>query len=237
MGVLDTLSNAKPVRRGGALIMDGDLMMQWESARARLEEASTQDAKNGSLADLPATTAVVEEMEALRDRVKASEVWFEFAPMQWPEYVALQAEHPPRQDNLIDAMRGYNIETFQPVLIRRSCASVTGADGDVETEIPDELWDSLLGKPAAGDDPAVPPKLNIRQVALLTGWATEVNDGVNAVPPSARSLLGNRDSGASLAQPSPGTPPRSGSAGGSPRGSRKSSATKKAPSKGRSPAT
>jgi len=152
--------------------------------------------------------------------------------------IALQAEHPPRDGNLGDRLRGFNSDTFYRALVRRSCLSVTGADEDEVTEIPDAVWDSLLGRPATEDQPAVAGSLNLRQVDRLIAAANVVNDAETAVPPSARSLLESQDSGASLAQPSPGKGPRpSDSKGGSRRGSPKSSTKKTAPTQAGSSVT
>ena len=148
-GVLDTLTAATPSRCTDTTCVDGALQAQWDNLLGQLEEAALED-KRTSLSDLPATTRVVEDMDAIRDRVKASEVTFVFERMEWTARVALQAEHPPRQKNMVDAIRGYNVATFLPALIKGSCVEVSNADGDTATEIPDETWDRLIGRPATG---------------------------------------------------------------------------------------
>jgi len=254
MGVLDTLRAASPSRKSVTMCVDGALQAEWDATKEELEDAGRADADSGSLA-LPALTEVVNRLDDLRERVVASEVTFLFEKMPWTSKVALQAKHPPRSNNIVDRIRGFNTETFYPALIKGSCVSVTGKDGDVAAgeaaawsdvevlgpdgqpapEIPDEVWFGLLGRPGTEEEPATAGSLNLGQVNRLVAAANQVNDGETTVPPSARSLLESQDFGASLAQPSPGKSPRSGSAGGSRRTSPKSSGTPKAtPSKARS---
>jgi hypothetical protein len=251
MGVIDTLQAASPARRSVTMCVDGALQAEWDAASDRLGDAAKADQDTGSLA-LPNLTKLVNELDELRERVAASEVTFLFEKMPWTEHIALRAQHPPRPDNLLDRIRGFNIDTFYPEVIKASCVSVTDVNGDVAAgraaawsqvkvlgpdgepapELPDEVWDGLLGRPATDDAPATAGSLNMGQVNTLVQDATQVNEGKTTVPPSARSLLGSQDSGASLAQPDPGKAPRrSGSTGGSRRTSPKSSGTRKATSK------
>lgn len=247
MGVLDTLAAATdqaPREFPVKVITDAKLYDEWQAATNALDAAVDTDAKHASMAGRPATTAAVEKLEAIRDKVMASEVEFVFAKIGWTNHVGLQAEHPPVKGNPIHARRGYNVETFTNALIRRSCIRVVGADGDVSTTIPAATWDGLLGAPARpswGDQPARPAidgTLNMGAVNDLYRAATEANEGTVQVPPSARSLLGSQDSGASLAQPSPGTPAPDASEAGSPRTSPTSSDTPTdTPTPDKSPAT
>ncbi len=148
--------------------------------------------------------------------------------MDWDDRILLQAQHPPREGNMADRLRGFNVSTFVPAIIKACCVKATGHAGDEATEIPDEKWGHLLGNPDA--DPPIRPALASGQVTKLFAAAQDSNQGESRVPPSARFLLESLDSGASLAQPSPGTPPRSGSTAGSRRTSRKSTTAKKAAS-------
>lgn len=225
MGVLDKLDGATTRTEVVDLIMDAALAERWEELSNQLDDAAKSDYDSGSLA-MPAATKTVNEMDKIRDQVEASRVYFHFEPMDWTERLSLQAEHPPRPSAAIDQLRGFNVATFIPALIRATCVKVVDEVGDESTEIPAATWDTLLGNPAA--EPPVRPKLAAGQVDRLYAAASKSNQGVSRVPPSARFLLGSQDTGASLAQPSPGTPPRNGSQAGSPRGSRKSSTAKKA---------
>lgn len=228
MSVLDKLAGASTRTETVDLILDAVLDERWDELDRRLAEASKQDYDSGSLA-MTATTAIVNEMDALRDQVEASRVTFHFEPMDWTERIALQAEHLPRPHVAIDQLRGFNVATFIPALIRATCVKVVDTSGDESVDIPDTTWDTLLGNPKT--DPPTPPKLTAGQVDSLYAAAAKSNQGVSRVPPSARFLLGSQDTEASLAQPSPGVSPPSASGGGSRPGSPRSSTTKKAPSK------
>lgn len=224
MSVLDTLNAASAATRDVEIIVDKALDAQWTALAQQLDEAAAKDADpdNGSLS-MKNTVSVIDQMEEIREKVQASKVVFTFSQCEWHTYLALQAEHLPRKDSPVDRLYGYNVETFGPALIRSACTHVTGHDDPEPVpadQIPDDTWDRLLGS------------LNYRQFNLLLGGARAVNDQEAQVPPSARSLLGSQDTGASLAQPSPGRSPRAGSKDGSRPGSPKSSGTKKAKSSG-----
>lgn len=229
MGVLDTMGSATRGTREETLILDAALAARWDELNQSLLAATNTDDKDdaGSLA-VSSVTRIATEMEEIRGQVEASQVTFEFEPMDWADKVLLQAEHPPRDGNVADRLRGFNVSTFVPAIIKACCVKVTDAAGDEATEIPDEKWDHLLGNPDA--DPPIRPALAPGQVTKLFVSAQDSNQGESKVPPSARFLLESLDSGASLAQPSPGTPPPSGGTGGSPRTSRRTSTAKKAAS-------
>lgn len=216
MGVLDTIKQASRAKRSVEIVLDSALEDEWLSLKGRLVDAADEDVKTGSLAR-PATTEIVDQMEAIRDTVEASRVTFVFESLPWEERVGLQVKHQPRKDNRLDTITGYNIETFTPAIIRRACIGALGPGETEATPLTDEVWDDLLGK------------LSYGQIDRLYTAAYAVNDGVTRVPTSARSLLGIQDSGASLAQPGPGPArPRNASKAGSRRGSRSTSTAKKA---------
>lgn len=227
MGVIDILDGATTGTKTVTLILDAALEERWLAISADLEKAAASDTDTGSLA-MPETTRIVNEMEEIREQVEASQVTFHFAPMDWAARLALQAAHPPREGDAVDSARGYNVATFIPAIIRATCVKIVSHDGDESTVIPDATWAHLLGD--AATDPPTRSTLTFGQVQRLFAKASATDEGVSRVPPSARFLLGSQDSGASLAQPSPGKGrPRSGSAGGSRRGSRSTSTGKKAP--------
>jgi hypothetical protein len=206
------------------MCLDGALQAEWDAAVEAIDDAARSDAQSESLAlTMPASKAALEHLDGLAARVEANEVTFLFGAesLSWGEYLRMQADHKPREGNVLDRIRGFNVETFYPALVRATCVSVSSAGGEAES-VPDDVWDTLLGD---GDKPG---SLNLKQVNNLIAGAEFVMNGETAVPPSARSLLKSRDFGASLAQPSPGESPPSGSKGGSRRTSPKSSTKKTA---------
>jgi hypothetical protein len=229
MGVLDRLASATKARREVTLILDVALEAQWHALREKLSEAADADVlatinaegevEGASMANaMPATTALVEQMEAIREQVEASQVIFTFESLAWSDRIILQAAHPPREGNRLDTLQGANLDTFMPAMIRATCIGVREREDEEPETVPDETWDELL------------PTLAYAQMQRLYDGAAQVNDGLAQVPSSARFLLETQDSEASSPQPGPGTSAPSGSTGGNRRGSRKSNATKKAAS-------
>lgn len=240
MSALDTLRAATPARKTVTMCVDGALQAEWEQVQDELQDVDTT---SDSLAR-SAVRDIADRLDEVRERVMESEVTFLFERLGPWEEIALRADHPPRDNNPIDALRGFNVETYYAALVRASCTSVTKRGSDDSEPVPDDVWDGLLGAPAQTDadgkvvTPAVRGSLNTRQVNNLIAAAERVNGGETTVPPSARSLLESQDSGASLAQPDPGqASPPSGSRAGSRPGSLKSSMKKKARTRDGSSAT
>lgn len=217
MGVLDKIRGATRARRIHTLCLDAALQAEHDRLQAGLQDAADLDAREASLAT-PAShlLEVVEQLEAVRDRMQDSLVTFAMEPMPWSERIALQALHPPREGQVLDAINGYNIETFLPALVKASTVWVEDADGDRVSDVPDDAWENIFAT------------LNYGGVDRLSRHALEVNDEDTRVPTSARSLLESQDSGASLAQPNPGTSPHDDSEDGNRPTSPTSSTTTKA---------
>lgn len=218
MDALEAMEGTTAATHTVTLCLDAALKGQHDQAQAKLAEAAKQDLQFGSLA-MEHTTKVVEDMDALRDKMAASEVMFEFSAetVPWNKRLALQAEHPPREGNMLDVAKGFNVETFSPELIKRACVAVTGTDGVRKTKIPVKTWTAMFRR------------LNLKQFNELYQAASATTDVSPSVPISARFLLMSQDFEASSTQPGPGTSRRSGSAAGSRRTSRRTSTAKKAP--------
>lgn len=226
MGALDRLAQATKARRDVTLILDVALEAEWQALREKLTEAADSDVLSAinaegqvegpSMADaMPATSALVERMETIREKVEASQVIFTFESLSWSDRITLQAAHPPRPGNRLDDLQGANLDTFMPAIIRATCTGVREQEDAEPEPVPPETWEALL------------PTLAFAQMQRLYDGAATVNDGLAQVPSSARFLLETQDSEASSPLPGPGTPASSASTGGSRRTSRKSSATKK----------
>lgn len=211
MSVLDTMKGATGLVRQVTLCLDGAMQAEYDALQSQLAETAVEE---DSLAG-ERWTGLAEKMTAIHDRMKASQVTFTFKGLPWMRRLALAGEHPVREGNVADRAAGHNAETYPLALIREACASVKGVDGETVTEVPDDVWDAMFAK------------LNFRQIDVLFTAASQANDSATTVPPSARSLLGSQDSGASSKSPGPGTSPRSGSKGGSRRGSRGTTTTTK----------
>jgi hypothetical protein len=220
VSVLDTMKAASAARRQVTLCLDGALLAEYDELQKAFVQASFDDQRDNPKlpagAAGPRALAVADRMDEVRARLQASEVAFTFQRLDWKQRLELQAAHPPRDGNVRDAMEGANLEEYMPALIRASCASVKGDDGETVTDIPDDVWDATLSQLQAG------------QFETLYQAAKNANDLAVSVPISARAFLTSQDLGASLTSPEPGMSPRNGSKGGSPRSRRKSTGTTKA---------
>jgi hypothetical protein len=227
MGVLDTINAATVARNAVTLCLDTAIYAEHEKLQTQLSEVAPHDNFDRSK-----SRPIVEAMEALREKAKASEVRFTFEGLSWTGRMELEAEHPPRADDKADQDRGFNRVTLVPALIRASVIEVEEvATGDTATVIPDEYWRHLLG----GEDKngkKVTGVLNRQQVIDLYTGAVAVNDISPTVPQSALALLNPQATGESSKSPEPGPSHLDGSKGGSRPTSRKSNATKKAVSPG-----
>lgn len=225
-GVLDAIDaavdNKKPIERSAKLILRADLDIEWRQLQASLDAAARQDERDGSLArPFPNTEQVVERMEEIREAVQSSEVEFWFGRLDWTKRLALIGQHPPREGNLLDLSRGYNLETFIPALIKAAFRRAVAADGSVDETIDDTRWDALLGPVEDGQ-----PLLSADQIQDLFFAADSQNTEAPQVPPSARFLLETPASEASSRQPETGKEsPPSDSTAGSPPGSPRTSTT------------
>lgn len=225
-GVLDAIdvavNNQQPLERSVKIILRADLALEWRQLQASLDAAARQDEREGSLAKpFPNTERVVERMEEIREAVEASQVEFWFGRLDWTRRVTLQGEHPPREGNILDLGRGYNLETFIPALIKAAFRRAVAADGTVDEHIDDDRWQALLGPVTSGQ-----PLLSAEQIQDLFYTADSQNTETLRVPPSARFLLETPASEASSRQPESGeASPPSDSTAGSPPGSPSTSTT------------
>jgi hypothetical protein len=230
MSVLDTIKAATAARARVKICLDGALRAVHQDLQEQLVAASRKAIESESFSDGGARE-IAEKMDQVSKQMAASEVTFTFERLVWSRRLALQAEHPPRkttnpdgteQDHPTDKALGFNMDTFAPALIRECCVEVVNASGSIAAgdDLTDELWETLFDK------------LNLAGVDELFGTAKSVNDLGATVPTSALALLKNQASDESSTPPEPGESAQNGSKAGNRRGSRKSSTTKKAASRG-----
>jgi hypothetical protein len=220
VNALDTMKAASAARRQVTLCLDGALLAEHDELQKAYAQAVFRDQRDGYSEKNPGplTLAAADAMDEVGARMSASEVAFTFQRLPWAERLALQADHPPRDSNVRDAMEGANTETYMPALVKASCVAVKGDDGETVTDIPDDVWDTVFGQ------------LQIGQFETLFAAAKNANDQAAMAPFSARAFLTSQDSGASSKSRKPGVSPSNGSKAGSRPGRRKSSATMKAES-------
>jgi hypothetical protein len=153
------IDGAQLPRRTVDLCLRGDLQEEFEDLERQLQEENSR--ARTSLADGGRAREIAEAMEALREQMVASTVVFRLQALPRGEFRDLVAQHPPRDGNKIDHANGYNVDTFEPVMIR-TCL--------LEPELTDEQWDRLVNKALTTNQwinlAAVAGALNFRRVEI-----------------------------------------------------------------------
>lgn len=128
----DILAGVKPVEKSVTLCLAGDLNGQFEDLEREL--AAAVKAPQVSLATVGAEREIAERMEALRERMTASEVVFTFRAISARKWSDLMAEHPGRTGK----DEAFNVESFPDAMLA-ACA----VDPVMTLEEVHELGDAL----------------------------------------------------------------------------------------------
>jgi hypothetical protein len=146
------------------IVMDGDLVAEFEELERQLAEALQKPASD-SLEDGSSAQAIAELIEQLREQMKESTHVFVIKALLGKDYRELKALHPPRQGedgDILDEDRflGANVETFLVPLLKACCA---------DPVIDDEVWAEI-------------ENLSDRQYDELINTAITVNRGRVDIP-------------------------------------------------------
>lgn len=120
----DFLARVKPVLKEHRvqICLRPDLVQRWEQLNEQLAESRAQSA-GGRLSDGKAATAaqkkLAKDIVALEAEIDAASAWFTFRALPAADFRALCAEFPPRKDNQIDQITGYDRDAVADALIRR----------------------------------------------------------------------------------------------------------------------
>ncbi|HEY5834978.1 hypothetical protein [Streptomyces sp.] len=128
------LKQAKPRETTVPVYMAGDLVAEIERLERQLAEAGAGAWKADSLADTNPTRAIAEKIEAVREKLKKSEVEFRFRALPDDQWSDLLAAHPPKDSE----QHLFNPDTFPRALIA-ACA----VDPIMEVEQVDRLFGVL----------------------------------------------------------------------------------------------
>lgn len=131
------LARVKPRRRRESTLvcLRADLLRDWETEDAALRELQTQragninrlnpgtstedtldEAEKSGHADIRAQARKVRKIE---QQIEESQIEFVFEQMNKDEWSALLDEHPPREDNQVDHIVGYDREAVLEALVYR----------------------------------------------------------------------------------------------------------------------
>jgi hypothetical protein len=180
MPEVDEIIDAATLREETATIcVAGELNAEHETADQALRELNDAGWNPGSLSEVDPRTELVERLRDLERRMREHEYTFRFRAKPWSEYAALKAAHTDPESG------DWRIETFAPALVH-ACA-VDPVFRDV----------AHVGK--------LFEKLTQAQVDALFMAAWRANQGLAAVPKSARASALTRSSG-----PKPSAPTTTG---------------------------
>lgn len=127
---LDDLINDARLPEGTYdLCLRADLQAELEAKQLELAAAVDEDSLGVDTGDLGA------EIELLREQMAGSVVKLRLRGLGRQRWAALQKQFPPRDDDRLDAVCGYNYDEFMPAAIRECI---------VEPAISATQWDKLL---------------------------------------------------------------------------------------------
>lgn len=216
--------DSKPREDQVQVCLDADLDTALRQLQEELAEAQTTDKQSFSGG---AASAVLAEMQRVRERVAERSITLHMRAMEWSEGLRLEADHPPRDDHKLDTAAGHNIETYYPALVQRSCHKVTHVDGTEldASQLETEWWSKLFAS------------INYAQFDKVFGTALTLNRRDSAAPFMPGASQTYPATGADSGQPELGESPRAGSTGGNhAKSTRSRSGTRKAGRPGGSPA-
>lgn len=127
-----------------------DLIEAWEEANGQLQElvakaARTEAGQQGARLSQKPNTAQVKAAKAVQDieaELDASSPWFRFRALPKDVFRALCDDHPPRRDNQVDQMTGYNRDMVLDEMVRASL---------IDPVFDDESWAELTATLASGE--------------------------------------------------------------------------------------
>jgi hypothetical protein len=107
------IADAQPPARTVELCLRGDLV-------ADLEQVTRDLALAQSNGDAEAVESLTERATAVRRYMAAAVIVVRFEAIHRRQWLALLAEHPPREDDATDARVGFNTATLYEAIVRRS---------------------------------------------------------------------------------------------------------------------
>lgn len=133
------LDEAKPVERAFAVCLRKDLVAEFEALDRERENLPKHGGGNSLAGPGSAAREIAEQLEALREQMKASTITVKVRALPRKAFRNLVAAHPPRKDeegNVRPNDRiGFNADTFFEPLVRASI---------VEPALTPERWTRLL---------------------------------------------------------------------------------------------
>lgn len=135
----DIIASATPAERDVKICVAGALNARFAVLDAELQDLQQRRFVGDSLGEADPRRAIAEEMENLREQMKADEHTFTMRALPPKAWSDLRAAHGPREGR----MERFNPETLPSALIAASCVRVDGEDVELSTDKVGELFDVL----------------------------------------------------------------------------------------------
>jgi hypothetical protein len=199
-------ARARPKRRivRTELILDSDLVDEWNEAQKKLTELRIKDASSPRQANAggrkrsKAVVAQEKVIEGIEDRITEATAWFTLRQMPGPAYQSLKDTNPPRRDNQRDLMSGYDRDAVADGAVR-ACL--------IDPALPDCEKEDCTHDPDQGDEcnsfQQLQTVLSPSEWEELRGAATEANGAVKDIPKSRRPSSSPRRLAHGSESPSP----------------------------------
>jgi hypothetical protein len=129
-----------------------DMSLQAEHDRAveALRAAEQQDDRDARLAGKPAALGAAKAVQEIEQQMRGSTLAFAILALPRKRWVELQAEHPAREGNEVDAAFRVNLSTFVDAVMRESDITVTDHEGAPVDFDPAADWDALADEMSNG---------------------------------------------------------------------------------------
>lgn len=183
-----------------SLCLNSELLEQWQKVQQELLDLQMQHAKSPRMANggsAKPTRKILEktkERDALEDEIERTQAWFEFEAMPADRNQKLKDANPPRRDNQLDLLHGYNRDAVSDAWVRASMIDPVFKDCERDECSHDDChsWEQFK------------KYLNPSEWDELRESAQEANGAVVDAPKSPRQSQTRRRLAAGSAAPEPG---------------------------------
>jgi hypothetical protein len=138
----ELIASATPAEREAKICIAGALNVRFATLEAELAELQQQrfaGAASQSLGDVDPRRAIAEEIERVREEMRANEHTFTFRALPSKAWSDIRAAHAPREGQ----REVVNLETFPPALVAATCVALDGKPTEVTVEQVHALFDVL----------------------------------------------------------------------------------------------
>jgi hypothetical protein len=117
----DLVKTARLPEETKEICLRGDLQRRHEDLERELQDAQQADKENTSLAGGGRARKVAEQIRQVEAEMREHTHPFAFRALPSHEYRALVEQHPPRDDDQLDALYGANMSSFPHAVISACC--------------------------------------------------------------------------------------------------------------------